>query len=72
MLWHCEHDICGKKEVLAYSELLMLKHIIYKKVNPKSAEFGLFPMAFVPEFKISVHQAFFSELLNEKVAFDGF
>jgi len=29
-------------------------------------------MAFVPEFKISVHQAFFSELLNEKVAFDGF
>ena len=35
VLWHCEHDICGKKEVLAYSELLMLKHIINKKWTQK-------------------------------------
>ena len=43
VLWHCEHDICGKKEVLAYSELLMLKHIIYKKWTQKVHNLAFFP-----------------------------
>ena len=72
VLWHCEHDICGKKEVLAYSELLMLKHNIYKKWTQKVHNLAFFHMAFVPEFESVFIRPFFSELLNKKVAFDGF
>ena len=71
MLWHCEHDICWKKEVLAYSEQLMLIILLIKKGPKKVHNFGLFHMAFVPEFE-SVFTGLFSEILNKKVAFDGF